>query len=222
MRENAYLCVRENDIGIVMKTRVNLLFAILLFSMSCAAQTANERQARQMFDNIYHKVFGNEGATLHYAVNIIGLYKTEGTIWYKGKKSKFIDEKYDAYNDGVNYWRAERKKKEVLVYSMNDEDRDKYASKFKFEPDNYRYSISRDDKGYWITLTAKKGVKGIKHVKAVIDKTTRAPISLKIKLLWFWTTIKISNFRSGSISDDIFTFPAEKYKNYTFIDQRGK
>ena len=146
MRENAYLCVKENDIGIVMKTRVNLLFTFLLLSMCCAAQTANERQARQMFDDIYHKVFGSEGATLHYAVNIIGLYKTEGTIWYKGKKSKFIDEKYDAYNDGVNYWRAERTKKEVLVYSMNDEDRDKAASVFQFVPDNYRYRISRDDK----------------------------------------------------------------------------
>ena len=188
--------------------------------MCCAAQTANERQARQMFDDIYHKVFGSEGATLHYAVNIIGLYKTEGTIWYKGKKSKFIDEKYDAYNYGVNYWRAERKKKEVLVYSMNNEDRDKYASKFKFEPDNYRYSISRDDKGYWITLKAKKGVKGIKEAIVLLDLKHRHPQSIRLKVGIFHTTIKISNFKVGDISDKLFTFPREQYNNCEFVDKR--
>ena len=205
-----------------MKTRVNLLLAFLLFSMCCGAQTANERQARKMFDDIYHKVFGNEGATLHYAVNIIGLYKTEGTIWYKGKKSKFIDEKYDAYNDGVNYWRAERKKKEVLVYSMNDDERDKYASKFKFEPDNYRYSISRDDKGYWITLKAKKGVKGIKEAIVLLDLKHRHPQSIRLKVGIFHTTIKITNFRTGGISDQLFVFDKRRYADYTLVDKRKK
>ena len=87
-----------------------LLVAAVATSM---AETPNERQARKMFDQTYDLVFGAQGSTLHYAVNIIGVYKTEGTVWYKGKKSRFVDEKYNAYCDGETYWLANRKKKTV-------------------------------------------------------------------------------------------------------------
>jgi outer membrane lipoprotein-sorting protein len=167
-------------------------------------------------------VYGAQGATLHYAVNIIGIYKTEGTIWYKGKKSKFIDEKYDAYSDGIYYWRAERKKKEVQVYNMDDDSRDKYSTKFKFEPNNYKYSIRRDEKAYWITLEAKKGVKGIKEATVQLDLKKRYPQSIRLKLGIFHTTVKISNFKTGGIPDNIFVFDKRKYSDYKLVDNRIK
>ena len=173
-----------------------------------------------MFDQVYDMVFGPQGSSLHYSVNIIGLFKTEGTIWYKGKKSKFVDEKYDAYSDGVTYWRAERKKQEVLVYSMNDPSRDKYATKFKFSPDNYQYSISRDDKAYWITLKAKRGVKGIKEARVQLDLHTRYPQAIRIKLGIFHTKVKITNFKTGGISDQLFVFDKHRYPSYTIVDKR--
>ena len=51
-----------------------------------AQENANERQAKRIFNQAYQQVFGEQGATLRYDVNITGLYKTWGTIWYKGKK----------------------------------------------------------------------------------------------------------------------------------------
>jgi hypothetical protein len=182
--------------------------------------TPNEQQARRMFMDIYNKVYGNEGASLHYKVNIIGIYKTEGTIWTKGKKSKFTDERYTAWNDDVTYYRYERKKNTVTVYNAHSEERDKYATKFKFEPDNYKYSIKDSSKGYNITLKAKKGVKGIKEARVLIDKKTRHPLSIRIKVGIFHTTIKISNFKAGGISDNLFHFPREQYRNCEFIDKR--
>ena len=72
-----------------------------------------------------------------------------------------------------------------------------------------------------MTLDAKDGVSGyIKHVKALIDGRTYAPVSLKIKVALFWTTIKISNFHSGNIGDDIFTFPRQQFAGYKFTDKR--
>lgn len=201
--------------------RLRIVFVGLLIAMGCAAKTTpNGVQARKMFDQVYDMVFGEQGATLHYAVNIIGMYKTEGTIWYKGKKSKFVDEKYDAYSDGTTYWRAERKKREVTVFNMNDEGRDKYATKFKFDPDNYDYSIRRDDNHYWITLKAKRGVKGIKEARVQLDIRTRHPQAIRIKLGIFHTTIKISNFKTGGIGDNLFVFDKRRYAGYRFIDKR--
>lgn len=132
-----------------LRQRLNILFTLLclLFPLGTQAQeTPNAQQARRMFDQAYQMVFGPEGSQLHYAVNIIGIYKTEGTIWTKGKKSKFIDEKYIAWNDDVTYYRLERKKKTITIYDAHSEERDKYATKFKFTPDNYTYSIKNDEK----------------------------------------------------------------------------
>ncbi len=184
-------------------------------------ETPNAQQARRLFMSVYNKVFGDEGATLHYKVNIIGIYKTEGTIWMKQKKSKFVDEKYIAWNDDVTYYRLERKKSRITIYDAHSDERDKYATKFKFSPNNYTYSIKDSkDKGYAITLKAKKGVKGIKEARVMLEKGTLHPTSIRIKLGIFHTTIRISNFQAGGISDDLFIFPIEKYRDCEYVDKR--
>lgn len=205
-----------------MKLYIRLLLLCLLLPLGLQAQESpNARQARKMFDQAYQMVYGPEGSQLHYAVNIIGIYKTQGTIWTKGKKSKFTDEKYIAWNDDVTYYRLERKKKTITVYDAHSDERDKYATKFKFEPDNYTYSIKNDpQKGYYITLKAKKGVKGVKEARVLLDHHTHYPINVRVKVGIFHTTIKISNFKTGDIPDNLFTFPRSQYKDYQYIDKR--
>ena len=206
--------------------KIILFIMVLLWSSaSLHAQekdTPNAQQARRMFMETYKMIFGDQGSQLTYNVNIIGIYKTQGTIWTKGKKSKFIDEKYIAWNDDVTYYRLERKKSRIVIYDAHSDERDKYATKFKFSPDNYTYSIKDSQEGYYITLKAKKGVKGIKEARCLLDKKTRYPISVRIKMGIFHTTIKISNVKVGGISDDMFKFPREKYSasQYEYIDKR--
>ena len=185
-------------------------------------ETPNAQQARRMFMETYRMIFGEQGSQLTYNVNIIGIYKTQGTIWTKGKKSKFIDEKYIAWNDDVTYYRLERKKSKIVVYDAHSDERDKYTTKFKFSPDNYTYSIKDSQEGYYITLKAKKGVKGIKEARCLLDKKTRYPISVRIKMGIFHTTIKISNVKVGGLSDDLFRFPRDKYpaSKYEYDDKR--
>ena len=152
-----------------------ILFMLLLIVAGLSAlgqQTYTAEEAHRLFDE----------NSLHYAVNIIGIYKTEGTIWYKQGKSKFIDDKYIAWSDGTTYTRVDRKKRKVDVYSVEDDERDKYASKFAFEPDNYTYSAFENKEHLVITLKAMKGVKGIKEAKCYINKTTGYPESLRIKV----------------------------------------
>jgi len=183
-------------------------------------ESPNAQQARRLFNETYDMVFGEQGSQLHYKVNIIGIYKTEGTIWTKGKKSKFIDERYIAWNNDVTYYRLERKKHTVTIYDAHSDERDKYATKFKFVPDNYTYSIKEADEGYYITLKAKKGVKGIKEARCLLDKKNRYPVSVRIKLGIFHTTIKISQFKVGGLTDNLFEFPRDEYRDYKFIDKR--
>ena len=185
-----------------------------------AEESANERQAKRIFNQAYQQVFGDQGATLRYDVNITGIYKTWGNIWYKGKKSKFVDAKMNSWNDGTTVYTIKKKKKEVEIHDAKNNKSDKYSSKFKFVPENFTYSIANHEDGLMLTLKAKKGVKGIKEIHALVKRQTYEPISVRIKISIIWTTIKISNFKSGGITDELLRFPAEKYKDYKFVDKR--
>ena len=196
------------------------LFSVLVSIQ--AQETPNERQAKRIFNQAYQQVFGEQGATLRYDVNITGLYKTSGTIWYKGKKSKFEDAKMKSWNDGqVVYIIKKRKKNEVEIHDAKNNKSDKYSSKFKFVPENFDYSIANHEEGLMLTLKAKKGVKGgIREVHALVKRQSYEPIRVRIKISIIWTTIKISNFKSGGITDEMLRFPAEQYKDYKFVDKR--
>ena len=184
--------------------------------------SANERQAKRIFNQAFQQVFGEQGATLRYDVNITGIYKTYGTIWYKGKKSRFEDAKMNSWNDGTTVYtiKKKKKKKEVEIHEAKNNKSDKYSGKFKFVPENFNYSIANHDEGLMLTLKAKKGAKGIKEVQALVKRQSYEPIRVKIKIAFIWTTIKISNFKSGGITDDMLRFPAENYKDYKFVDKR--
>ena len=186
-----------------------------------AEESANERQAKRIFNQAYQQVFGEQGATLRYDVNITGIYKTWGNIWYKGKKSKFVDAKMNSWNDGTTVYTIKRKKKEVEIHDAKNNKSDKYSSKFKFVPENFDYSIANHEEGFMITLKAKKGVKGgIREVHALVKRQTYEPIRVRVKISIIWTTIKISNFKSGGITDEMLRFPREQYKDYKFVDKR--
>ena len=53
------------------------------------AQSKNAEEARRMFDKVFTSVFGPQGSHVKYSVNILGIYKTEGAIEYKGKKQRY-------------------------------------------------------------------------------------------------------------------------------------
>ena len=205
-----------------MRNKIRLVVLLLLSVLSSvqAEDNPNARQARRIFNQAYQQVFGEQGATLRYDVNIIGIYKTYGTIWYKGKKSKFVDAKMNSWNDGETVYTIKKKKKEVEIHSAKNNKSDKYSSKFKFEPENFDYSIANDERGLMLILKAKKGAKGIKEIHALVKRQSYEPISLRIKIAFIWTTINISNFKSGGITDEMLRFPAEKYKDYKFVDKR--
>ena len=208
-----------------MRKRIIMVLLIALQLVSAAAQqTPNEKQARRIFDKAYNQVFGPQGATLHYDVNIVGVYKTQGTIWYKGKKQKFVDEKVNTWNDGVTAYMAYRKKRTVEIHDADSDKKDKYSGRFKFSLDDFSYHIATHDEGLLLTLKQKKGAKGsIKEVHALVDRTTYAPIRLRIKVAFIWTTVKISNFKSGGIKDDLFVFPRHQYRDgWKFVDKREK
>ena len=203
---------------------LSTLFFLFCCAVSASGATAGAAQtdARQEFEKIYNMVFGPQGSTLRYDVNIIGIYKTHGVIWYKGKKQCFSDERVNTWNDGVTAYMVYKKKKTIEIHHANSEKKDKYSGKFKFSLDDFTYAMHEEKGNIIYDLKQKKHAKGtVKEVVANVDKKTLTPKSLKLKVAFFWVKIKISNFRSGNVSDAQFVFPADRYKEgYKVIDHR--
>ena len=198
------------------------LLSVTLLAVAQEQETPNARQARRIMNTAYENVFGEQGSTLRYEVNIIGIYKTRGVICLKGKKQRFSDERVDTWNDGKTAYMAYRKRKTVEIHDANSDKKDKYSGRFKFSLDDFNYSVSKDSEGLLLTMKQKKKAKGtIKEVRAWVKERTYEPIRLRIKVAFFWTTIRISDFQAGGISDSLFVFPKEDYKvGWKYEDKR--
>ncbi len=199
----------------------------LLFCLSVEAKDATQKSgnptATELFNKVYNLVFGPQGSALSYKVNIIGLYKTEGNIIYKGKKLHYAEERYMAWEDGITAYLVAKKKKMVNIYRFDDDNKDKYLSKFKYDVNNFDYSYVQEGNYYLVTAKVKNpSLFGIRSVTARVRKDNLYPVSLTIKLALLRTTVQISNFRSGKIADSNFVFPKDKYKDYEFIDHRNE
>ena len=193
-----------------------------LVAFSAGKKTTNSNEARRLFEATYNKVFGDKGCQLHYEVNLVGIYKTSGSIWMKGKKSKFVDAKVDSWNDGKTIYTVYRKKKQIHVFEAGSDKRDKYASKFKFTLNDFDYEIMERISGYvMIKLKQRKEAKGtVKEARVLIEEKTLTPVHAKVKVAFFWANIAISDFKTDDISDDLFVFPKEKYgSDYKYVDK---
>ena len=199
-----------------------LLFTLhySLFTIS-AQDNANARQAKRVFNTAWNHIYGKEGVRFHYKIDILHLYKEEGTSWNKGDKAKSEYKGSKMWNDGNVKYILREKKGIVEIHDPKVNKKDEKLQMFKFEPDCYNYSIAKDPEGLLVTLEAKPGVKvKMKKIIALLNQGNYYPKKLRIKVSIFWATITFSDFQAGNIDDNIFVFPKEKYTNYKIVDER--
>jgi hypothetical protein len=115
-----------------------------------------------------------------------------------------------------------RKKRTVEIHDANTDKKDKHSGKFKFSLDDFSYHVERDGDLLLLTMKQLKKAKGtLKEVRAWVKPGSYAPVKLRIKVAFFWTTVNISNFKSGGITDDLFVFPRKNYQEgWKFVDKR--
>ena len=199
-----------------------LLFTIHSSLLTISAQdNANARQAKRVFNTAWNHIYGKDGVRFHYKIDILHLYKEEGTSWNKGDKAKSEYKGSKMWNNGDVKYILREKKGIVEIHDPKVNKKDEKLQMFKFEPDSYNYSIAKDPEGLLVTLEAKPGAKvKMKKVIALLNQGNYYPKKLRIKVSIFWATITFSDFQAGNIDDSIFAFPKEKYANYKIVDER--
>ena len=193
-------------------------------STKTVALTPNEKQARAIFDKAFDKLFGPEGCSLDYNLNVIGIFKNKGSIWKKGMKIKYMDDKREGWMNNQTVYLVDKKNKEVDIYSSTPPKNQKKSHEFAFNQNDYKYSISNHSATeYALNLSLKKGADGtIKRIKAIVNKRTFTPSTVKVKVSFVWATLNISNYRQGIADENIFIYPAQKYSGYKITDHRNE
>ena len=193
-------------------------------SAKTVALTPNEKQARAIFDKAFDKLFGPEGCSLDYNLNVIGIFKNKGSIWKKGMKIKYMDDKREGWMNNQTVYLVDKKNKEVDIYSSTPPKNQKKSHEFSFNQNDYKYSISNHSATeYALNLSLKKGADGtIKRIKAIVNKRTFTPSTVKVKVSFVWATLNISNYRQGIADENIFIYPAQKYSGYKITDHRNE
>lgn len=198
-----------------------LLLLALPFSL-IHAETSSQKQAEEIFQKAYKQFTGPEGCSFSYKVNLIGIYKNAGTMWTKGKKQRFIEKRYLGWTNEHIFYKVDQKNKIVEIHKPNSPKRDKYSSKFKFNAEDFNYSVETEGDNYIISMDKKsRGTSTIKHALVTIDRKTYAPVKLRLKVLFFWATIDVADFKKGISDESIFEFPKSKFSDYKFKDERG-
>lgn len=204
-----------------MKRLLYILLVLCLSLTATAQDNANARQAKRVFNTAWNHIYGKEGIRFHYKIDILHLYKEEGTSWNKGDKAKSEYKDSKMWNDGNVKYILREKKGIVEIHDPKVNKKNEKLQMFKFEPDSYNYSIAKDPEGLLVTLVAKPDAKvKMKKIIALLSPGNYYPKKLRIKVSIFWATISFSDFQTGHIDDNIFVFPKEKYANYKIIDER--
>ena len=202
-----------------------LLAAVCLLQPVCVhaeeSKSENARRAREMFESCFKRIYGEQGSSFGYDVNIFGLYKTKGHITNKGKKTKYVGDKNTTWKNEKVVYSVYPKKKTVEVWPAENEERDKYSSKFKFSVDEFNYSYTVSGSNYVITCKPKQSKSfGISEARVTLRKSDQVPVHVMAKVAFIKCNVDITDFQSGNIDDAVFVFPREKYKDYTFVDKR--
>ncbi len=200
---------------------------VILFTIHCslftavAQDTPNARQAKRVFNTAWNQIYGDKGVTFHYKINILHLYKEEGTSWNKGELARSEHKNTLLFSDGNLKHIVRTNKKVVELHDPKVNKADEKLQMFKFEPDSYNYSIAKEGDDLLVTLVAKpKTNVKMKKIEALLTQGNYYPKRLRIKVSIFWATITFSNFKAGDIEDSVFIYPEEKYKDYKVVDLR--
>lgn len=194
-----------------------IVFAFTML-MVCAAAMA--QTPKKVLDRTAAVVSNPGGITATFKMTG-GLGNASGTISVKGKKFQASSPIATVWFDGKTMWTYLKKNDEVSVTNPSD------AQLQKINPYNF---INLYKKGYDMTMSSAaathtvhltaQGNQNIQELFITVDKKTFHPTQVKILQGKRWTSFEISQLKSVTLSDSMFTFNSKDFPNAEVIDLR--
>lgn len=194
------------------------MFLTLAMALGTVAQNAS--QARKILDKTASIIGNKNGASAKFSMS--GKYGTaSGTIAIKGNKFNARTGQAVVWYNGKTQWTYIKKNQEVNV-SNPTEAQQQSMNPYTFiniYKSGFNLGMKTVSGGWQVHLTASNSQRSIKEMYITIDKNYY-PTTVKMRQSNGWTTITVSNFKTKSLSDAIFSFNSKDYPNAEIIDLR--
>lgn len=197
--------------------KIALLFIFAACQLNlCVAQTA-----KSVLDKCAAVVSVKDGISAQFTMQSSQFGGTSGKIAVKGRMFHASTPVASMWFDGSTQWTYLQKNNEVSVTKPTE------AQLQAINPYNF---ITLYKKGYKMTmtqgsaydvhLTAEDSSKKIQEMFIKVNKTTYAPMEVKLRQGNKWTTFTISNLKKESLADTEFRFNAKDFPTAEVIDLR--
>ncbi len=197
-----------------------LLAALVLSSITAFADNASDTRA--VLDKTAAIVGNKGGATANFVLSGDKIQRTSGSLSIKGDKFNAVTSVATIWFDGKTQWTYMSANDEVnistptaaQVAQMNP------LTFINLYKSGYKLSMVSSGSNYEVHMIADNAQAAIQEVYVTINKTTYIPSQVKLKRKSNWMTIAISNFKTATLSDSVFTFNAKDYPSAEVIDLR--
>lgn len=199
----------------IMKRNIIIISLLAIVAAVYAQETGN---ARTLLDKTAAKLSGDGGVSAAFSAS--GVNGTaSGTIIVKGDKFRVQTSQAIVWFDGETQWVYSKSTDEVNISTPADAQQTVNPYKFiTLYKDGYDLASSKSGTGYSIHLTA-QGNKTIREMYVAIT-SSYVPTQIKLRTKNGWSTVDVSNFKSGQYSDATFKFSAKDYPSAEIIDLR--
>ena len=194
-----------------------IVFAFTMM-MICAAAMA--QTPRSVLDRAAAVISNPGGITATFKMTG-GMGNASGTISVKGKKFQASSPVATIWFNGKTMWTYMKKNDEVSISTPND------AQLQKINPYNfinlykkgYDMMMSSAANSHTVHLTA-QGNQNIQEIFITVDKKSFHPTQVKMLQGKRWTTFDISELKTVTLSDSMFSFNSKDFPQAEVIDLR--
>ncbi|GAA4809600.1 outer membrane lipoprotein carrier protein LolA [Litoribaculum gwangyangense] len=200
--------------------------SILLITLSLSAFSQNK--AKTLLNEVSNKVKGYENISLDFKYVLENTsenikQETKGDVVMQGNKYRLNILGVTRLYDGKNTYSISSEDEEVTISSENDDENDAItpSKMLSFYEDGYTYSLDIEQnvngrKIQYVKLTPIDSNSEIKNILLGIDSQTKHIYNLiQIGKNGTKTTLTVNSFKTNTpLSKSLFTFDANKYKDY--------
>lgn len=200
---------------------VLISLALSWLNINIVLSQNNSTVARKILDRTAKVVCHSGGASASFTMSNSSVGNVSGVISIKGNKFNARTPQMTVWYNGKTQWTYMKKTNEVNI-SIPTQAQQQMMNPYTFiniYKSGYNMTATRG-KNDEVHLVAQNKAKSISEMYITINHKTGVPSQVKMKHKGKWSIIKISNFSTKRLSDQIFTFNTKDYPTAEIIDLR--
>lgn len=195
------------------------ILTILLLAAVAAIQAQGSDEARSLLDKTAAKLSGEGGVSASFSASGRN-GEASGTIIIKGNKFHVQTEQAAVWFDETTQWVYSKATDEVNISESTDDQQTinlyKLITLYK---SGYSLTSSSSGSSTTIHATAQSDSKRLKELYITVN-SQNDPTQIKLRTSNGWSTVNITNVKSGNFADSTFRFNPKDYPTAEVIDLR--